>query len=108
VLRACVFGGRDLPARLRSHRISSSAPAWSGALLLSEVAFFALNRRGCQPRASLVSSCAGSAGTGEAPLQGHIGLLAALRPHERVLVLLQLLGGEQRVGLAKNAIEAIE
>jgi len=29
-------------------------------------------------------------------------------PHERVLVLLQLLGGQQRVELARSAIEAIE
>jgi hypothetical protein len=35
-------------------------------------------------------------------------LLAALRPHERVLVLLQLLGGQQRVELASNTIEAVE
>jgi transcriptional antiterminator RfaH len=41
------------------------------------------------------------------PLSEQIGLLAALRPHERVLVLLQLLGGQQRVELARNAIEAI-
>ena len=32
----------------------------------------------------------------QGPLQDQIGLLAALRPHERVLVLLQLLGGQQR------------
>jgi hypothetical protein len=30
-----------------------------------------------------------------------------LRPHERVLVLLQLLGGQQRVELARSAIEAV-
>jgi transcription antitermination factor NusG len=44
----------------------------------------------------------------QGPLQDQIGLLAALRPHERVLVLLELLGGQQRVELARNAIEAIE
>jgi transcriptional antiterminator RfaH len=44
----------------------------------------------------------------QGPLQGQIGLLAALRPHERVLVLLQLLGGQQRVELARSAIEAIK
>jgi transcriptional antiterminator RfaH len=44
----------------------------------------------------------------EGPLRERIGLLAALRPHERVLVLLHLLGGEQRVELARNAIEAVE
>jgi transcriptional antiterminator RfaH len=43
----------------------------------------------------------------QGPLQDHIGLLAALRPHERVLVLLQLLGGQQRVELARNAIEVV-
>jgi transcription antitermination factor NusG len=43
----------------------------------------------------------------QGPLQDHIGLLAALRPHERVLVLLQLLGGQQRVELARNVIEAV-
>ena len=36
----------------------------------------------------------------QSPLQDHIGLLGALRPHERVLVLLQLVGGQQRVELA--------
>src|SRR5262245_9214598 len=41
------------------------------------------------------------------PLCNQIGLLAALRPHERVLVLLQLLGGQQRVELARNAIEGV-
>src|SRR5262249_26791074 len=36
------------------------------------------------------------------PLSAQIGLLAALRPHERVLVLLQMLGGQQRVELARS------
>jgi transcriptional antiterminator RfaH len=43
----------------------------------------------------------------QGPLQAQIGLLAALRPHERVLVLLQLLGAERGVELARNAIEAV-
>jgi transcriptional antiterminator RfaH len=43
----------------------------------------------------------------DGPLREQIGMLAALRPHERVLVLLQLLGSEQRVELARNAIEAV-
>jgi hypothetical protein len=42
------------------------------------------------------------------PLREQIGLLAVLRPHERVLVLLRLLGGQQRVELARSAIEAVE
>jgi transcription antitermination factor NusG len=42
------------------------------------------------------------------PLSEQIGLLAVLRPHERVLVLLHLLGGQQRVELARSAIEAVE
>src|SRR5215471_15231645 len=41
------------------------------------------------------------------PLSEQIGMLAALRPHERVLVLLQLLGGQQRVELARSAIETV-
>jgi transcription antitermination factor NusG len=41
------------------------------------------------------------------PLCEKIGMLAVLRPHERVLVLLQLLGAEQRVELAQNAVETI-
>ena len=41
------------------------------------------------------------------PLHEQIGLLGALRPHERVLVLLQLLGGERPVELARGAIEAL-
>jgi len=44
----------------------------------------------------------------QGPLHDQIGLLGALRSHERVLVLLHLLGAEQRVVLARGAIEAIE
>src|SRR5215831_15420540 len=40
-------------------------------------------------------------------LVGQIGVLALLKPHERVIVLLQMLGGDQRVDLAMKAIEAI-
>jgi transcription antitermination factor NusG len=43
----------------------------------------------------------------QGPLQDQIGLLAALRPHERVLVLVQLLGGQQLVELARSSIEAM-
>ena len=41
------------------------------------------------------------------PLSERIGMLAVLRPHERVIVLLNLLGGDQRVDLAQSAIEAV-
>jgi len=44
----------------------------------------------------------------QGPLREQIGMLAALRPHERVLVLLQLLGGQQRIELARTSIEAVE
>jgi hypothetical protein len=44
----------------------------------------------------------------QGPLQNQIGLLTALRPHERVLVLLRLLGSQQRVELAQGAVAAIE
>jgi transcriptional antiterminator RfaH len=43
----------------------------------------------------------------DGPLREQISMLTALRPHERVLVLLQLLGGQQRVELARSAIEAV-
>ena len=42
------------------------------------------------------------------PLSAQIGLLAVLRPHERVVVLLNLLGGQQRVELSRSAVEMIE
>jgi transcriptional antiterminator RfaH len=41
------------------------------------------------------------------PFAGHLGLYAGMRPHERLLVLLALLGGKQRVELSKDAIEAV-
>jgi transcription antitermination factor NusG len=43
----------------------------------------------------------------QGPLQNQIGLLTVLRPHERVLVLLQLLGSQQRVELSKADIVAV-
>ena len=43
----------------------------------------------------------------DGPLINQVGVLALLKPHERVLVLLRMLGGEQRVELARNAIEAV-
>src|SRR5215469_10943444 len=42
------------------------------------------------------------------PLSEKIGILALLKPHERVVVLLNLLGGQQRVELARSAMEAAE
>src|SRR5215831_5867068 len=39
------------------------------------------------------------------PLQGQLGLFQGQRPHERVLVLLALLGGQQRVELAASDVE---
>ena len=41
------------------------------------------------------------------PFEGHLGLYAGMRAHERVLVLLALLGGQQRVELPKADIEAV-
>ena len=37
------------------------------------------------------------------PLSERIGMLALLKPHERVIVLLQMLGGDQRVALVTSA-----
>ena len=41
------------------------------------------------------------------PLAGQLGLFAGMRAHERVLVLLALLGAQQRVELPKGSIEAL-
>jgi transcriptional antiterminator RfaH len=41
----------------------------------------------------------------QGPFAGHLGLYAGQRAHERVLVLLALLGGQQRVELARDAVE---
>ena len=41
------------------------------------------------------------------PFTGHLAIFADMKPRERVEILLQLLGGEQRVTLAKNDIEAV-
>ena len=41
------------------------------------------------------------------PFVGQLALFAGMRPHERVLILLALLGGEQRVELTRGAIEAM-
>ena len=41
------------------------------------------------------------------PFTGHLAIFADMRPRERVEILLQLLGGEQRVTLAKNDIESV-
>jgi transcriptional antiterminator RfaH len=41
------------------------------------------------------------------PLQGRLGLYAGMKPRERVEVLLQLFGGQQRVTLARRDIEVI-
>src|SRR5262249_4437715 len=42
------------------------------------------------------------------PFCDRIGLVAGLRGHERVLCLLNLLGAQQRVEVARNMIEAIQ
>ena len=41
------------------------------------------------------------------PFSGHLAIFADMRPRERVEILLQLLGGEQRVTLAKKDIEVV-
>src|SRR5262249_22452282 len=42
----------------------------------------------------------------QGPFAGHLGLYAGMRAHERVLILLALLGGQQRVELAKDDVES--
>jgi transcription antitermination factor NusG len=41
------------------------------------------------------------------PFAGHCGLYAGMKPHQRIEVLLALLGGQQRVTLPKGDIAAI-
>jgi transcriptional antiterminator RfaH len=41
------------------------------------------------------------------PFTGHLAIFADMRPRERVEILLQLLGGEQRVTLATKDIEVV-
>jgi transcriptional antiterminator RfaH len=41
------------------------------------------------------------------PFAGCVGLYAGMRPHERVLILLALLGGQRPVELARGAVEAM-
>jgi hypothetical protein len=43
----------------------------------------------------------------QGPFAGHLGLYAGRRAHERVLVLLASLGGQQRVELAKDDVEGV-
>jgi transcriptional antiterminator RfaH len=43
----------------------------------------------------------------QGPFVGHLGLYAGMRPHERAEILLQLLGGQQRVVLAKDMVEVL-
>ena len=43
----------------------------------------------------------------QGPFAGRLGLYAGMRAHERVLVLLALLGGHQRVELAQGDLEAL-
>jgi transcription antitermination factor NusG len=39
------------------------------------------------------------------PFAGHVGLYAGMKPHERVEVLLALLGSQQRVELPRGSVE---
>jgi len=39
------------------------------------------------------------------PFRGQLALYAGMKPHQRVEVLLTLLGGQQRVSLPRDAIE---
>jgi transcriptional antiterminator RfaH len=43
----------------------------------------------------------------QGPFAGHLGLYAGMRPRERVLVLLQLLGSAQRVELGRDDVEPL-
>ena len=41
------------------------------------------------------------------PFKGHLAIYAGMSAHERVAVLLQILGGQQRVTIAKEDVEVL-
>ena len=41
------------------------------------------------------------------PFRGHLGLCAGMAPHERVIILLSLLGSKTRVSVAAGDVEAV-
>ena len=41
------------------------------------------------------------------PFRGHLGLVAGMAPRERVIVLLSLLGSQQRISLPEGDVEAV-
>ena len=41
------------------------------------------------------------------PFQGRLGLVAGMAPRERVVILLSLLGSQQRVSLPEGDVEAV-
>ena len=41
------------------------------------------------------------------PFRGHMGLVAGLSPRERVVILLALLGAQQRVEMAAGDVEVV-
>ena len=41
------------------------------------------------------------------PFAGQLGIFAGMKPHQRVEVLLTLLGGQQRVSLSRETIEPV-
>ena len=41
------------------------------------------------------------------PFRGHLGIYAGMSGHERVAILLEILGGQQRVTLAERDVEVI-
>ena len=43
----------------------------------------------------------------DGPFQGHLGLCAGMAPHDRVVVLLSLLGSKTRVTLSAGDVEAV-
>jgi transcriptional antiterminator RfaH len=44
----------------------------------------------------------------QGPFTNRVGLFAGMKPHERVEILLQLLGGSQRVTLRADAVEQLD
>jgi transcriptional antiterminator RfaH len=89
---AVIMSGSE-PARLNDHIVDEiKARERSGLVVLPKRAAFHTGE---------------TVRVAHGPFAGHLALYAEQRPRERVLVLLALLGSQQRVELAKDDIEAV-
>jgi transcriptional antiterminator RfaH len=89
------YGARWCPGVCRLVTNGDGRPAIVAEAIISEIKARECNGPGAKVRIV------------EGPLAGLQGLVAGMKPRARVEVLLALLGGQQRVLLSKDAIEAV-